>query len=68
MNMLWKRFSWWRHKCDICGKRTLIQHEVGLAWWVCNKPTCGFAASQKVQKGIDNWVKAREALYRLTLP
>ena len=54
-SMLWKRFSLFRHKCDICNKRSFIQHEVGLGYWVCSKQKCLDKAGDMAEKDLEEW-------------
>lgn len=55
LNMLWKRFSWWRHKCDICQGRSFIQYEVGLGYWVCKNEKCLDKAGELTEKDFEEW-------------
>lgn len=57
--MLWKRWSLWLQKCEVCGRRSLMQYEVGVGYWVCGKSSCSAEANRRVLVDLEEWQLAR---------
>ncbi len=50
---LWKRFG--LHRCDVCKKLCLLQHEVGLGYWCCSNTDCLEEASERAMNSYYAW-------------